>query len=613
MNALELISTGEAREGFFPTPPQVADKLLEGIDWDMAENILEPSAGKGDLVKAAVKKYVLNSRYSYHDRQVHVDAVEIDPYLRSILNYEFCGQRINELYDLKKQLDDSKTYDCDRHEYVWPSEDISMKLRETELEIKHLERLWFTVVHDDFLTFQSRKHYDLIIMNPPFADGDAHLLKALELQRSNGGLIRCVLNAETIRNPYTNRRKVLQRLLTEYGAEISFLEGAFLDSERRTDVAVAIVKVAIPQPKRTSAIFERLQKAAKVDEAAQPDVTEMTVADFMSQIVTRFNVEVDAGIELIREYEAMKPYILEHFNDSSYNYPALTLSTGEPSSMDRGRTPSINKYIRIVRGKYWSALFSNKEFVGKLTTNLREKYREMVDRLKDYDFTLYNIQQIADQMNAEMNQGIQDTIVALFDKLTEEHSWYPEMQKNIHYYNGWKTNKVHKINSKVIIPISGVFSSYSWSKETFNVYEAESRISDIEKVFDFLDGNATSAVDLHGVLLRACQEGQTRNIPCKYFDVTLYKKGTMHIKFRNLELLDRFNIYCGRKKNWLPPNYGRTSYANMTAEERAVVDGFHGDGSEGAGESAYQAVVAKAAYFLAEPTKKLPALMAPAI
>ena len=93
-----------------------------------------------------------------------------------------------------------------------------------------------------------------------------------------------------------------------------------------------------------------------------------------------------------------------------------------------------------------------------------------------YDFTLFNIQKIAAQMNAEMGRGIQDTIVELFDKMTEKHTWYPEMEKNIHYYNGWKTNKAHKLGMKVILPIHGVFSDYSWSKETFQVREAEAEI-----------------------------------------------------------------------------------------------------------------------------------------
>lgn len=290
----------------------------------------------------------------------------------------------------------------------------------------------------------------------------------------------------------------------------------------------------------------------------------------------------------------------------------MTLCVGEPGRLLRGSTPSVNEYLRLVRAKYWTALFSNKEFVGKLTSNLREEYMGKVSAMVDFDFTLFNIQQIAEQMDDEMGRGIQETIVALFDKLTQEHSWYPECAKNIHYYNGWKTNKVHKINSKVIIPTHGMFSSYSWNKDSFNVHQAESTISDIEKVFDYLDGDAMACVDLHGVLLRACEAGQTRNIPCKHFDVTLYKKGTMHIKFRSQALVDRFNIYCCRKKNWLLPSYGKTAYGDMSTEEQAVVDGFHGDGNKGTGKDSYQEVMAKPDYYLAEPAKELPMLMTPA-
>ena len=610
MNARGLATSEEARGGFYPTPPALSERLLSGIDWEKIENVLEPQAGKGNIVRVAMEKFVALRGYS--DRRLHVDCVEIDPYLRSILQYEFCGQRENELNERLRQLEKKKEYNCQTCQCGELTAAEKVEHRSLSRERDMLNRLNLHIIHDDFHTFQSRKHYDLVAMNPPFADGDAHLLKAIELQRRSGGMIRCILNAETIRNPYTNRRRFLVKKLQELEAEIKYVEGAFSDSERRTDVEVALISINIPALKRESTIFDRLRRAAEIDEPTPNDVTEMTVTDFVGQIVSRFNVEVDAGIELIREYEAMKPYIMDSFNGDRYSSTTMTLCVGEPGRLFRGSTPSINAYLRLVRTKYWSALFSNKEFVGKLTSNLREEYMEKVSAMADFDFTLFNIQQIAEQMNAEMGKGIQETIVALFDKLTQEHSWYPECAKNIHYYNGWKTNKVHKINSKVIIPTYGMFSSYSWHKDTFEVYQAECTISDIEKVFDYLDGNETASVDLHGVLLRACEAGQTRNIPCKYFDVTLYKKGTMHIKFRNQALVDRFNIYCCRKKNWLPPSYGKAAYKDMTAEERTVVDGFHGDGSEGAGEASYQVVMAKPAYYLAEPTKEMPMLMAPA-
>lgn len=609
MKDFALTVSAEAEKGFYPTPPDVADKLLDGIDWYMVRDVLEPSAGSGNLVRSALKKYRIHGRRSYNDSKIDVDCVEIDPHLRAVLQYEFCGGRADELKEQRRILEKKKDYIPEMREYGKLTERESEQLADIigDLELLNCGRVH--IVHDDFLTFDSFKRYNLIVMNPPFSNGDEHLLKAIQMQKKGGGEIRCILNAETIRNPYTNRRKLLIRELENLGAKITFHESMFSSGERPTNVEIAIIKVSIPEEEQESTIFERLKKAAKVDEP-DSDVTEMTVSDFLGQIVSLYKVECAAGIELIQEYDAMKPYIMDSFEKKEYSYyPTLTLCVGEPGRLTRGQTPSVNEYLRLVRLKYWNALFSNKEFVGKLTSNLREKYMEKVGSLCDYDFTLFNIQQIATEMNAEMGKGIEDTIVALFDKLTEQHSWYPETTKNVHYYNGWKTNKVHKINSKVIIPIYGMFSSYSWSKEAFNVYEAEKTIGDIEKVFEYLDGNMTAPVDLHGVLLRACEEGRTKNIPCKFFDITLYKKGTMHIKFRNQDLVDRFNIYCCRKKNWLPPNYGKTGYANMTVEEKSVVDGFHGDGSAGAGEAAYAQVIKRSVYFLSEPTKETPMLM----
>ena len=603
---LDIITTAEAEQGFYPTPEKVAKKLLDGLNLWKYETILEPSAGKGNLVEALSREFFRKQDYKPYRseyRNIHVDCIEIDPYLRSILAYEFCGQKQKEL-----MAEYSRLREKDNHAVLTEGEK-KMK-NHLSYELDRLKATDVHIIHDDFLTFDSRKSYDLILMNPPFANGDEHLLKAIDMQSRSGGDICCILNAETLRNLFSNRRRYLASKLQELGAEVTFLTEAFADAERKTDVDIAIVKLSVPLPKLNSNIYDRLRAAADVEETAYADVTDLTVADFMTRIVTHYNVEVDAGLTLIREYKALSPYILGSLaKDDRYNSPNLTLTVG---NADRYAKLSENKYIELTRQKYWDALFTNKEFVGSLTSNLREKYRKEVGKMSAYDFTLFNIQQIMIQMNAEMGQGIQDTIVKLFDRMTEAHSWYPECEKNTHYFNGWKTNKVHKINSKVILPVNGMFADISWHKKPFNIRNAEATIADIEKVFDYLDGNMTASVDLHGVLERAHDSGQTKNIPCKYFDVTLYKKGTMHIKFRDQALLDRFNIYCCGKKGWLPPSYGRTAYNTMTAEEKAVVDGFNGDGTEGSGEKAYTEIRKKQAYYLSEPTSNTLSLMAPA-
>ncbi len=599
----EMVATAEAEKSFFPTPPTLADKLLEGIDWDYTCNVLEPSAGKGDLVKAIAVKFQANSRCN---REIDIDCIEFDPYLRQVLQYEFCGQRLGEISERLAVLDKKQEWNCQTRTRGSLSAIEIAEKRALEQERRQKASLNCHIIHDDFLSCETRKRYQLIVMNPPFAEVDAHLLKAIELLSSYGGQIRCLLNAETIRNPYTNRRQVLKHKLDELGAAVSFEEMAFAQAERQTDVDVAIVKIDIPAVRRESKIFEGLRKAANLVAEPPEDVTDLTVQDFLERIVSLFNVEVDAGIELIREYRAMQPYILSDFSreKSIYNDANLTLCVGRDDTL---ANMDINKYLKLIRKKYWRALFANKDFVGRLTSNLRNEYSGAVEQMADYDFTLYNIQQLNVEMNARMRQGIEETILVLFDKLTQQYAWYPECAKNIHYYNGWQTNKVHKINNKVILPIHGVFSDYSWAK-TFDVRQAESIISDIEKVFDYLDGNMTAAVDLHDVLLRACQEGKTRNIRCKYFDVTLYKKGTMHIKFRSQELVDRFNIYCCRHKNWLPSSYGKRQYWEISKAEQAVVDEFHGDSKARAGEVAYQHVMAQASYYLAEPVAEVPLL-----
>ena len=491
MSITEIITTEAAQEGFYPTPPSVAEKLLDGIDWDMIETVLEPSAGKGNLVDCIAAKWS-GSRYRGRrstEKSLNVDCIEIDPYLRSILQYEFGGQKEteirNRLAELNKKTEYNSVTRC--HGELTPREEAEKRTLEAERDKRHYTDIH--IVHDDFLTFSSYKSYNLIVMNPPFSNGDGHLLKAIEMQSRNGGQIRCLLNAETLLNPYTNRRKVLCEKLESFGAKVTFLENAFAHGERQADVNCALIKLDIPAEERESEIFKRIQEAEKVEEATVGDVTDLTVADFLKQIVSRFNVEVSAGMALIREYIAMRPYIMDSIQEKTYSSPTLTLCVGDPSRTFRGDYPSINKFLQATRSKYWEALFSNEKFVGKLTSNLRQKYSGMVERMKDYDFTMFNIQQIAAEMNAEMCQGVQDTIVALFDRMTTAHTWYPECGKNVHYYNGWKTNKAHKINSKVILPVNGMFSDYSWDKDSFDLRVAENTISDIEKVFEYLDGN----------------------------------------------------------------------------------------------------------------------------
>lgn len=499
---------------FYPTPKNIVDKMLSNIlFWDI-KTVLEPSAGKGNIIENIIER--LQSSQSRRDKEKNwdVDAIEINNDLRHILK--------------------GKSY---------------------------------RVIHDDFLTFQTQKKYDLIAMNPPFSDGDKHLLKALELQQ-NGGKIVCILNAETINNPFSNTRKDLMRKLEDYNAKITFVHNAFAYAERKTDVEIAIIEVDIPRTESESVILTHLRQTPAVSNQAQQQ-GRLISGDFIQGIVDQYNFEVAAGVQLINEYLSLTPLTLRSFDKDGHTSPILELTVAGDKSSDT----LVNAYIKKTRYKYWEALFKSKQFTEKLTTNLLNEYLSKIDELKDYDFSLYNIYQIRIDINKTMIKSLEETILNLFEELSHKHHWYNETSRNIHYYDGWKTNKAYKINKKVIIPLNGFGR---WNGGLDYIYNVKRKLLDIEKVFNYLDGGLTEHIDLEETLKKAQEELQTQKIKLKYFTVTFYKKGTCHIEFTNLDLLKKFNLYGSQRKGWLPPTYGKERYEDMAANEKAVVDSFEG-------------------------------------
>lgn len=524
---------------FYPTPQNIIDRMVDGLDFKMIHTILEPSAGKGNIVEALKKKEEIRNKW-YQTVNLNIDCIENDQNLRHILKGK-----------------------------------------------------GFRVVHDDFLTYDTMKEYDLILMNPPFSNGCKHLLKALEMQKRNGGAVVCLLNAETIKNQCNNERLTLVRFLEEYNADIQYIDNAFVDAERKTAVEIALIKVQLPAVQRESFILDNLQKAKEQREYEyETDNTQVAENNFLKAIVEQYKMEVEAGIKLIKEYYAMSPYIMCSFGKNKQT--GETVQTGGcVLSLHIGKnTASVNEYIREIRGKYWRALFENPKFIGKLTDNLRREYYNKITELKDYDFSLYNIYEIKIDMQKKVVKGVEDTIVELFDEFSHKHYYYDETSKNIHYFNGWKTNKAWIVNKKVIIPLSGYKDlDYSWGGFKPTHRDVMSKLQDIEKCFNYLDGGLTEAVDLEESLKFAEEYEETKDIALKYFNITFYKKGTCHITFTNEELLKKFNIFGAQHKGWLPPSYGKKSYTDMTSEEKAVVNDFEG-------ESEYNKVMLNSQYYL---------------
>lgn len=544
---IKYLPQGDASD-FFPTPRSICGQMIGCVNWSKVKTVLEPSAGKGDICDA-----IKGFKKRDYDCRLDVDCIELDENLRFMLK--------------------GKNY---------------------------------RVVHDDFMSYQTSKKYDLIIMNPPFSHGDEHLMRAIEMQEQAGGQIVCLLNAETLLNPYTNLRKLLLKKIKDHKAVVRYLTSPFKKAERRTDVNIALVYFNIQSTVRESEIFNRMKKA-KDTEYAREQCTEVAPSDRIEALVRSYEIESAASIAFLQEWDALRPKIMN--GSETYSHPQIGIVIGEHEVHGGLDTEAINNYLQTVRLKYWRTLLELPEICAQMTTTIRNSFEAKINDMANYEFSMFNIQEVIWDIHAQLQAGVEDEIIKLFEKLSNEHSYYENSgNDNIHYYNGWKTNKAHKVNYKVIIPAYGSFArGYKYDKYNRLVEKTNDNIdsrscygtlSDLEKTLDYLDGKDPNRMrcDLANRLHFAEQRGETRNIDCTYFDVTFYKKGTCHITFREDAkiLIDRLNIHVGKNKNWLPPNYGKTSYRDMSEEERAVVDSFDG------GEEQYNKVFANQKQYLIE-------------
>ena len=487
-------------EQFYPTPSKMVGLMYSFIDWNTVDTILEPSAGSGNLIEniPSIKK-----SKTRHSNNCDIDCIEINENLRYILKGK--GHR---------------------------------------------------VVFDDFTKFHSDKHYDLIIANPPFANGDSHLLKAINIQEVYGGQICFLLNAKTLKNPYSNTRKELMRKLNIYNAKIKYVTNGFSNAMRKTDVEIAIIYLNIPAPKTYhSNIYDGLKRASEI-ENNEFIPNELAITDYIADLITKYNLEVKYTIAVSRELDNLNRYALNSIS-------VINLSSNNSDF-------SINKALKHIRYKYWHYLFKQTKFTSHLTNNLQEHYFNIVNEMENYEFNMFNIKQVLVEMNSQLKEALNDTIMSLFNKMTAEHTYYEACQNNIHYYNGWKSNKAHKIGKKVIIP----FNAYNYWGDCLSEYECLNFLKDIEKVLDYINPNSEDYTSIEHILKTANKLNKTRNINFKYFMCSFYKKGTVHITFTNQLVIDMLNIYAGRKNGWLPPSYGKKAYTNLSNEEKNVIDSF---------------------------------------
>lgn len=170
--------------GFFPTPRPLIKRMLQVADIRSHQSILDPSAGKGDILDVVEEKF--------HDKDLSFYAAEINSTLRNILSKKGYG-----------------------------------------------------LVSVDFLSYPGvQRKYDRILMNPPFEQGqDAdHVTHALQMLSPGGRLVAIVSEGLFFRK--YKKEKAFCELLIRSNAYVSEpIKEGFRNAFHSTGVNVRIIAI----------------------------------------------------------------------------------------------------------------------------------------------------------------------------------------------------------------------------------------------------------------------------------------------------------------------------------------------------------------------------------
>jgi hypothetical protein len=496
---------------FYPTPLALAEKL-----WSLFKNfhysdarVLEPSAGEGHLMPPKQS----DPRDRYNRRQIDWDACEINAEKHSLLREK--GAK---------------------------------------------------VVGVDFLDFRGGEVYSHIAMNPPFAQGCQHLLHAWDILFD--GEIACILNAETIRNPFSKERQYLANLIERHGS-VEYATAAFCGEgvERETTVEIALCylrKQADSSALLGDVVGKLAKEERKIDEGMNFDHGNqiMLPKGFVEDMVARFNLAVESTKEKAQAVAKASYYT---------SLVGMTLEGRNARDSDTGRklqdfdkTPGVLKqcfaadYAEL-KNAAWASILRSSEVMSKLSSNAQKRMEKEFENIKCLEFTAINIYgfllgvaQAATEIQTEM-------VCDVFDAISRYH------EDNTVYYMGWKSNTKHRTVGMRLKSTRFVLPGFQVSSSRYGLmYDQQQKLADFDKVFSMLDGKAQPANGLAHLFdgtpgaMDALREG--KRLDTDYFQIRHYPlRGTIHFFPKSKELMDRLNRVVGNHRKWLPPDLDQTS------------------------------------------------------
>ena len=386
----------------------------------------------------------------------------------------------------------------------------------------------YKVVHDDFLTYEKEMSFDYIIMNPPFSNWDEHFLKAWEI--ADNTTIVCLLNSETLNNPFSEKRKLIQKIIADNWWKVYELWQCFVWSERTTGVNVSMVVV--------TKITENTGFEWDMWEEKTLTIDDDTIGN---EIATR-----DLIGNMIEDYERAKILFIEWTRQlqkaericksisKNYQLEIFKLAGSEGPLQDR-----YDAFLWELKYGIWNKLSQELNIEKYMTSKTRDNFHEYIREQWNIAISKDNIRKFVWLVIGNRGNIMEQAVNEAFDHMTKYH------ETNRVHIEGWKTNDFWKVNKKVIFPYG---FEYSLSDKPRIAYKSINILDDIDKAMCFLSGKNFENIK---TIVNTVQSSTDNLCYSEFFKIRYFIKWTLHITFLDEDLWKRFNIQACKGKNWI--------------------------------------------------------------
>lgn len=461
---------------FYPTPRTVAMYMVGGNNLN-GKTILEPSAGKGDLVDY------------FNENGATCLSCEIEPELAKIV----------------------------------------------ARKSKFLKPDFINVTRDEI------SHIDCIYMNPPFSADEQHILHAWEIA-PDGCEIVSLCNYATLKNPISINRTILKRLIEMYGTSEDVGQ-VFKDSERPTNVDIGLVRLQKPSSENE---FEGYftEESDEVEEQANALISYNAVRDCVSRYIHACQLYDEVAENAIKMNN-----LVGMFGASKMTFIL----------QDSEKETAIQDFKIALKKSAWLWIFQQMKMNKFMTEKLKSEINKFVEKQQTIPFTMKNIYKMMEMVVGTHGNRMSKVLEEVFDNFTMHH------HENRYGVEGWKTNSRYMINKKIIV---NNVSEIGWSGGCQIKYQGQgNKMDDLCRALTFLTGEHENLVTLYG-FYRAKDTGKVNEDNQKiyeykffgewydwgFFQVKVFKKGTLHAKFKDDKVWEMFNREVSKIKGFQLPD-----------------------------------------------------------